>query len=104
LPDGFRAQHCEPAHNLRLQKPMLTIRGLPHGGAVAQLGERLVRNEKVRSSILLGSTNSSRFLVDRQQPLELLYSRLDIELLAHLLPAAQRHLPGLRRMTRQEND
>ena len=26
------------------------------GGAVAQLGERLVRNEKVRSSILLGST------------------------------------------------
>ena len=28
------------------------------GGAVAQLGERLVRNEKVRSSILLGSTNS----------------------------------------------
>lgn len=29
-----------------------------NGGAVAQLGERLVRNEKVRSSILLGSTNS----------------------------------------------
>src|SRR6185436_16018983 len=28
-----------------------------NGGAVAQLGERLVRNEKVRSSILLGSTN-----------------------------------------------
>ena len=27
-----------------------------NGGAVAQLGERLVRNEKVRSSILLGST------------------------------------------------
>ena len=32
-------------------------RPLPIGGAVAQLGERLVRNEKVRSSILLGSTN-----------------------------------------------
>ena len=30
------------------------------GGAVAQLGERLVRNEKVRSSILLGSTNFLR--------------------------------------------
>jgi hypothetical protein len=29
---------------------------ISNGGAVAQLGERLVRNEKVRSSILLGST------------------------------------------------
>ena len=27
------------------------------GGAVAQMGERRVRNAKVRSSILLGSTN-----------------------------------------------
>ena len=30
---------------------------LPHGGAVAQLGERLVRNEEVRGSNPLGSTN-----------------------------------------------
>jgi hypothetical protein len=30
-----------------------------HGGAVAQLGERLVRNEEVRGSTPLGSTNSS---------------------------------------------
>jgi hypothetical protein len=28
-----------------------------HGGAVAQLGERSVRNAEVGSSILLGSTN-----------------------------------------------
>jgi hypothetical protein len=28
-------------------------------GAVAQLGERRVRNAKVRSSILLGSTNTT---------------------------------------------
>ena len=31
--------------------------GLHLGGAVAQLGERLVRNEEVRGSIPLGSTN-----------------------------------------------
>jgi hypothetical protein len=30
------------------------------GGAVAQMGERRVRNAEVRSSILLGSTNLSR--------------------------------------------
>ncbi len=30
---------------------------LPHGGAVAQLGERRVRNAEVGSSILLGSTS-----------------------------------------------
>ncbi len=29
-----------------------------HNGAVAQLGERLVRNQKVRSSSLLSSTNT----------------------------------------------
>lgn len=39
------------------RSPMLQF--APFGGAVAQLGERLVRNEKVRSSILLGSTNST---------------------------------------------
>jgi hypothetical protein len=32
-------------------------------GAVAQLGERRVRNAKVGSSILLGSTNSINLLV-----------------------------------------
>ena len=31
-------------------------------GAVAQLGERLVRNEEVRGSIPLGSTTPSRLL------------------------------------------
>jgi hypothetical protein len=31
---------------------------LPFGGAVAQLGERLVRNEEVRGSTPLGSTKS----------------------------------------------
>jgi hypothetical protein len=30
-----------------------------HGGAVAQLGERLVRNEEVRGSTPLGSTNAA---------------------------------------------
>jgi hypothetical protein len=30
----------------------------PHGGAVAQLGERLVRNEEVRGSIPLSSTTA----------------------------------------------
>ena|SRR6516225_4558646 len=34
-----------------------------HGGAVAQLGERLVRNEEVRGSTPLGSTRvSARFI------------------------------------------
>ena len=33
-------------------------RRILHHGAVAQLGERRVRNAKVGSSILLGSTNS----------------------------------------------
>src|ERR1700730_6184334 len=32
---------------------------LPFGGAVAQLGERLVRNEEVRGSTPLGSTSTS---------------------------------------------
>ena len=32
-----------------------------HGGAVAQLGERLVRNEEVRGSIPLSSTTPCRF-------------------------------------------
>src|SRR5579862_5607877 len=32
---------------------------LPIGGAVAQLGERLVRNEEVRGSTPLGSTSPS---------------------------------------------
>src|SRR5580704_4561216 len=32
---------------------------LPFGGAVAQLGERLVRNEEVRGSTPLGSTSPS---------------------------------------------
>ena len=36
-----------------------------HGGAVAQLGERLVRNEEVVSSILIGSTNSPPAAVHR---------------------------------------
>ena len=31
-------------------------------GAIAQLGERLVRNEEVRSSILLSSTNQTALL------------------------------------------
>jgi hypothetical protein len=31
-----------------------------HGGAVAQLGERLVRNEEVRGSIPLSSTTAGR--------------------------------------------
>ena len=31
---------------------------LPSGGAVAQLGERLVRNEEVRGSTPLGSTKA----------------------------------------------
>ena len=35
---------------------------LPPGGAVAQLGERLVRNEEVRGSIPLGSTNLRAFV------------------------------------------
>ncbi len=35
-------------------------RGVPMVGAVAQMGERRVRNAKVRSSILLGSTNLPR--------------------------------------------
>ena len=33
------------------------------GGAVAQLGERLVRNEEVRGSTPLGSTNSPLGLI-----------------------------------------
>ena len=33
---------------------------MPSVGAVAQLGERLVRNEEVRGSIPLGSTNTPR--------------------------------------------
>src|ERR1700686_3224337 len=33
---------------------------LPFGGAVAQLGERLVRNEEVRGSTPLGSTSPLR--------------------------------------------
>ena len=36
---------------------MLMKRRILHHGAVAQLGERRVRNAKVGSSILLGSTN-----------------------------------------------
>lgn len=35
-----------------------------HGGAVAQLGERSVRNAEVGSSILLGSTNFSRTVAE----------------------------------------
>src|SRR5580700_4954565 len=34
---------------------------LPFGGAVAQLGERLVRNEEVRGSTPLGSTRQPSF-------------------------------------------
>jgi hypothetical protein len=45
------------ATRLPSQKPMLQFAAFQRCGAVAQLGERLVRNEKVRSSILLGSTN-----------------------------------------------
>ena len=69
-PDVFRARQCELAHNPRSAKGVLgaaaslaaakaDVYNSPpsNGGAVAQLGERLVRNEKVRSSILLGSTN-----------------------------------------------
>ncbi len=41
-------QHC-PA-------PVGTCASLRHGGAVAQLGERLVRNEEVSGSIPLSST------------------------------------------------
>ena len=48
------------------------VSGVPHinitywkiGGAVAQMGERRVRNAKVRSSILLGSTNFPICYVD----------------------------------------
>ena len=76
-PDVFRARQCEPAHNLRFGKRVLgaaaslaaakadVYNSRPsNGGAVAQLGERLVRNEKVRSSILLGSTNSNLRALD----------------------------------------
>jgi hypothetical protein len=37
---------------------MSCLRKAFHGGAVAQLGERRVRNAEVVSSILIGSTNS----------------------------------------------
>jgi hypothetical protein len=46
-----------------LSRVLQSIR--PHGGAVAQLGERLVRNEEVVSSILIGSTNSLSAAVRR---------------------------------------
>lgn len=58
--DRIARRQYEVAHTRRrLARPKanVTIRALPGCGAVAQLGERLVRNEKVRSSILLGSTN-----------------------------------------------
>jgi hypothetical protein len=38
--------------------------GHPLDGAVAQLGERVVRNDEVRSSILLSSTSGSNFPFD----------------------------------------
>ena len=40
-----------------------------HHGAVAQLGERRVRNAKVGSSILLGSTNSLPPIAQRHRGL-----------------------------------
>src|SRR6516162_10503736 len=43
----------------------------PFGGAVAQLGERLVRNEEVRGSTPLGSTSiASNNRPDDTQPLQ----------------------------------
>jgi hypothetical protein len=50
FPKPFPEAACLPKIRCYNSRP-------PVGGAVAQLGERLVRNEKVRSSILLGSTN-----------------------------------------------
>ena len=45
---------------------MTAVRRHPsQGGAVAQLGERLVRNEEVRGSNPLGSTKSSLLAVER---------------------------------------
>ena len=41
-----------------LAKTCAKSAGFPSGGAVAQLGERLVRNEEVRGSTPLGSTKS----------------------------------------------
>ncbi len=35
-------------------------------GAVAHLGERIVRNDEVASSILVSSTKRSDFVVERQ--------------------------------------
>lgn len=40
----------------RLARPTASDTMTPHYGAIAQLGERVVRNDEVRSSILLGST------------------------------------------------
>ena len=44
----------------RARKRVADARGVVSLGAVAQLGERRVRNAKVRGSIPLGSTNSMR--------------------------------------------
>ena len=49
---------------MTLRGTITIVRGTPQGastaGAVAQLGERRVRNAKVRGSIPLGSTNAYR--------------------------------------------
>ena len=44
-------------------------------GAVAQLGERLVRNEEVRGSIPLGSTSLRRFAATTGKPA---FSRIEM--------------------------
>lgn len=54
----FFGVSCQPGRRCYNSRPSF-------GGAVAQLGERLVRNEKVSGSIPLGSTNSQGFSASR---------------------------------------
>ena len=60
--ESLTVTHIVPSRRL-LRKSLTGHRafafGKPHLGALAQLGERLICIQEVRSSILLGSTTSS---------------------------------------------
>ena len=65
--------------SVRLEVQVLLDPPLPEGvfsGALAQLGERLICIQEVRSSILLGSTILTRF--DRQAPTGCLTVQSDV--------------------------